>query len=95
MALLVSVAGSYSVCRQSVLHSNAQRDHFYVPTGENAVGFPGHSQKKLTIQLIEKKWWARQDLNLGPTDYEAARIRTFSLIKLTFGPKTVPSPEVV
>jgi hypothetical protein len=22
----------------------------------------------------EKKWWARQDLNLGPTDYESAAL---------------------
>jgi hypothetical protein len=26
----------------------------------------------------ENKWWARQDLNLGPTDYESARKQRFS-----------------
>ena len=31
----------------------------------------GAEEKKLTLK---NKWWARQDLNLGPTDYESAAL---------------------
>ena len=33
-----------------------------------------HTQGEQTRQFIENKWWARQDLNLGPTDYESAAL---------------------
>jgi hypothetical protein len=39
----------------------------------------GRRREKWADQLIEKSedvrnWWARQDLNLGPTDYESAAL---------------------
>ena len=39
----------------------------------------GRRREKRADQLIEKSgdvrsWWARQDLNLGPTDYESAAL---------------------
>jgi hypothetical protein len=31
-------------------------------------------RKPLRCVLFFEKWWARQDLNLGPTDYESAAL---------------------
>ena len=30
--------------------------------------------QKMQEAVLTQKWWARQDLNLGPTDYESAAL---------------------
>ena len=30
--------------------------------------------KGLPLEIYEKKWWAQQDSNLRPTDYESAAL---------------------
>jgi hypothetical protein len=35
---------------------------------------PKGASEAFTLCSVLEKWWARQDLNLGPTDYESAAL---------------------
>jgi hypothetical protein len=40
-------------------------------------------------------WWARQDLNLGPTDYEPISVNSFHISKLRYSTSRASTTSLI
>jgi hypothetical protein len=52
----------------------AEQRNRSVPTNNRAVGRVGQRGKHFYRDITMRNWWAHQDLNLEPTDYESAAL---------------------
>ncbi len=48
-----------------------------------------HRPPTTEAKTVPEQWWARQDLNLQPTDYESA-----ALTRLSYGPRVLKSTSM-
>jgi hypothetical protein len=56
------------------------------PFGPKVLPMSRYVVSPMSPGRTEKIWWARQDLNLGPTDYEALRNAPLLLFRTGFRP---------